>query len=85
LLHRGAFSIVKEGDETLRFITADGRTIPRHGYRREDFVDDDLGADTTANTSAEGFCATPTHCEEERFEVREPAAVYRLHRHASRS
>ena len=30
----------------LRFITADGRTIPRCGYRREDFVDD---------PSAEGF------------------------------
>ena len=39
LLHQGAFSIVKEADETLRFVTADGRTIPRHGYRREDFVD----------------------------------------------
>jgi hypothetical protein len=31
LLHEGAFSIVKEEDGTLRFVTADGRTIPRGG------------------------------------------------------
>jgi hypothetical protein len=50
LLHEGAFRIVKEADNALRFVTADGRTIPKHGYRREDFVDDG-----DANTSAEGF------------------------------
>ena len=44
-LHRGGFSIVREEDETLRFVTADGRTIPRNGYRLEDFVDDELGGD----------------------------------------
>jgi hypothetical protein len=26
-------------------VTADGRTIPRNGYRVEDFVDDDVGGD----------------------------------------
>jgi hypothetical protein len=83
LLHRGAFSIVKEGDETLRFITADGRTIPRHGYRREDFVDDDLGADTTANTSAEEFCTSAVQRDLEPAEVREGRAVYRLNRTAA--
>jgi hypothetical protein len=39
LLHEGAFSIVKDADDALRFVTADGRTIPRCGYRREDFTD----------------------------------------------
>ena len=43
LLHEGGFGIVKEADGTLRFVTADGRTIPRNGYRLEDFVDDDVG------------------------------------------
>ena len=43
MLHEGGFRIAKEADETLRFITADGRTIPRNGYRLEDFVDDDVG------------------------------------------
>src|SRR6185436_14034380 len=58
VLHEGGFSIVKEGDGTLRFVTADGRTIPRHGYRREDFVDDDVGGDagTEQNPSAEHYC-----------------------------
>jgi hypothetical protein len=82
LLHEGGFSIVKEPDETLRFVTADGRTIPRNGYRREDFVDDVGGMNESP--SAEGLCITPAHCEEG-FEVREPAAVYRLQRRAGTS
>jgi len=60
LLHEGAFSIVKETDETLRFVMADGRTIPRCGYRREDFVDDDV--DAHVDTSAEGFRTTTGQC-----------------------
>ena len=58
VLHEGGFSIVKEADDTLRFVTADGRTIPRHGYRREDFVDDDICGDagTDQNPSAEHYC-----------------------------
>jgi hypothetical protein len=79
LLHKGAFSIVKEADDTLRFVTADGRTIPRNGYRLEDFVDDDIGGDDT-DSSREGFCTTTVQREWERAEVREPAAVYRLRR-----
>jgi hypothetical protein len=51
---------VKEADETLRFVTADGRTIPQHGYRREDFVDDDV--DAHVDTSAEGFRTTTGQC-----------------------
>jgi hypothetical protein len=61
LLHEGGFGIVKETDETLRFVTADGRTIPHHGYRREDFSD---------GPSAEVFSATAVD------EVREPATGY---------
>jgi hypothetical protein len=81
-LHEGGFSVVKEADETLRFITADGRTIPRCGYRLEDFVDDDVdvGADAEnayADPSREGSCTQTVRCDLERGEVREPAAVYR--------
>ena len=84
LLHEGGFSIVKEADDTLRFVTADGRTIPRHGYRLEDFVDDDMAAATRdANASREGFCTTTVQRDFERAEVRETAAVYRLKRIAS--
>jgi hypothetical protein len=79
LLHEGGFSIVKEADGTLRFVTADGRTIPRHGYRREDFVDDEGGAGDQ-NTSAEGFCTTTGQRDFERDEVRETRSIYRLNR-----
>ena len=44
LLHQGAFLIEEEADGALRFVTADRRTIPRGGYRLEDFVDDELEA-----------------------------------------
>jgi hypothetical protein len=54
MLHEGGFSIVKGSDGALRFVTADGRSIPRCGYRLEDFVDDDLG-DTAERPSREGF------------------------------
>ena len=85
LLHEGAFNIVKEADDTLRFVTADGRTIPQHGYRREDFVDDDVCAEASGDPSAEGFCTTQRHAGWEHSEVREPAVVYRLDRRGSRS
>jgi len=85
LLHQGAFSIVKEADDTLRFVTADGRTIPQHGYRREDFVDDDVCPEASGDPSADGFSTTREHGGWEQSEVREPAAVYRLDRRASTS
>jgi hypothetical protein len=84
--HEGAFRIVKEAGETLRFVTADGRTIPRNGYRLEDFVEDvleDVGGETgdaLADAPRGGFCSTPVQREAERDEVREPAAVYQLGR-----
>jgi len=78
LLHEGGFRIVREGDDTLRFVRADGRTIPRGGYRLEDFVDDDIGAETDQRPSAEGF---RTHAvQPPRDEVREPRAFYRVAR-----
>jgi hypothetical protein len=79
LLHEGGFSIGREADGSLRFVTADGRTIPRAGYRLDDFVDDGVGGDDE-NPSAEGFCTTGVQRDVERSEVREPAAVYRLKR-----
>src|SRR5688572_1742152 len=80
-LHEGGFRIVKEPDGTLRFVTDDGRTIPRCGYRLEDFLDDDMGGETDnvdENASREGFCTTLVQNDFERAEVREPGAVYRL-------
>jgi hypothetical protein len=82
LLHKGAFSIVKESGGTLRFVTADGRTIPRNGYRLEDFVDDDSGADGIGggieNPPRGGFGTADVQRTWGRSEVREAAAVYRI-------
>ena len=86
LLHEGAYSIVKEADDALRFITADGRTIPRRGYRVEDFVDDDIGGesnDADQGPSREGLCTTTVQRDFERDGIGETAAVYRLRRTAS--
>jgi hypothetical protein len=81
MLHEGGFSIVKEADETLRFITADGRTIPRCGYRLEDFVDDDVGG-AGEGPSAEGFWTATV--QRKPHEVREPAATYQIRRSQQR-
>jgi hypothetical protein len=75
LLHEGGFRIASEADGSLRFVTADGRTIPRAGYRLDDFVDDGLGRDDET-PSAEGFCSTAVRRELERSDVRETRAVY---------
>jgi hypothetical protein len=59
-------------------VTDDGRTIPRCSYRREDFVDDDIGEEIESadeNATRDGFCTTRVQRDFERTEVREPAAV----------
>lgn len=40
LLHEGGFTVRRESTRELCFRRADGRVIPRHGYRLEDIVDD---------------------------------------------
>jgi hypothetical protein len=78
MLHEGGFGIVRGDGGQLRFVTDDGRTIPRQGYRLEDFVDEDVG-----EPSREGFCTNRVQRDSERSEIREPAAVYRIQRVAS--
>jgi hypothetical protein len=82
-LHEGGFSIVRDEDGTLRFVTADGRSIPRAGYRLEDFVDDEVDGETDdagSGPSREGLRTAAVRDDRERAEIREPAAVYRLRR-----
>jgi hypothetical protein len=88
LLHEGAYGIVKEDDGTLRFVTADGRTIPRNGYRLEDFLDDGIGGSDVgdvgdADASRDGSCTTAGQHDFERAEVRETPGVYLIRRIAS--
>jgi hypothetical protein len=49
----------------LTISAADGRTIPRCGYRFEDFVDDDIGGDPDSEPSREGFCTTAVQLSDE--------------------
>jgi hypothetical protein len=42
----------KRNYRTLRFVTADGHTILRNGYRLEDFVDDDIGGADVGDADA---------------------------------
>jgi hypothetical protein len=69
LLHEGGFQIRREFDGALRFVRADGRTIPRRGYRAEDFMDDVVSE--PESPSAEGFPASM---------VQEPRALYLVSR-----
>jgi hypothetical protein len=73
LLHEGGFRIEREAEGALRFMRADGRMIPRGGYRVEDFTDD-----VTDGPSREGFCTVPV--QGGRDEIREVAPVYRVRR-----
>jgi len=71
LLHEGGFRVERATDGALRFARADGRTIPRFGYRVEDFLDE-----ADERPSAEGFC--PAMVQKPSAEVREPAALYEV-------
>jgi hypothetical protein len=60
LLHEGGFTIDRDRDGAIYFRRADGRVIPRGGYRPEDMLDDMPGLSFTAMTpSAEGFRTKP--------------------------
>jgi hypothetical protein len=76
LLHEGGFRIEREGDGVLRFLRADGRAIPRGGYRLEDFLDDDcLANDVDGKSLTEGFGTTLV---QRSGQVREATVIYRV-------
>ena len=56
LLHEGGFTIHRDESGGIYFRRADGRVIPRGGYRVEDMIDDGIGADGADldRASAEG-------------------------------
>jgi hypothetical protein len=65
LLHEGGFRIRHDQDGAIYFLRADGRAIPRGGYRAEDILDDDAGFDAehdgARDPSAEGLMAAIVH------------------------
>ena len=76
LLHEGGFRIRRDYRGELYFVRADGRTIPRCGYRLDDYTDDYV----TENPSMEGSHHADADHENPSMEVREPRGVYRLAR-----
>jgi hypothetical protein len=73
-LHEGGCSIRRDYRGENYFVRADGRVIPRCGYRAEDCTDD-VALD---NPSVEGSYGTSVANAQPSMEVREPRAVYRL-------
>jgi hypothetical protein len=87
LLHEGGFGIRRGEDGAIHFQRADGRVIPRHGYRLEDVCDDDGEGDPSAEVRREFVESLADLSAEVRrrlgegaadpsAEVREPAGVY---------
>ena len=76
LLHEGGFSIRRDYRGELYFVRADGRAIPRCGYRVGDYTDDYMTDD--ANPSMEGSGHADCDHENPSMEVREPRGVYHL-------
>jgi hypothetical protein len=81
LVHEGGVTMHRDECDEMFFRRADGRVIPRGGYRLNDMVDDD-GADVPlTNPSTEGFASAVARCHPE---VRETAGVYRISSSARR-
>jgi hypothetical protein len=81
LLHEGAFRIGRDHEGEIYFQRADGRVIPRRGYRYQDMVDDgiDAGIDAERGDSIhiDARVAALVHRRKPSAEVRETTEVYR--------
>jgi hypothetical protein len=80
LLHEGGYRIRRDYQGEHYFVRADGRAIPRCGYRADDYTDDKALQDP----SMEGCDHTDADPEHAPMEVREPRGVYRLNRGSTR-
>ena len=58
LLHEGGFGIRQEGSGERYFVRADGRVIPRCGYRADDVLDEPITLD---HASAEAWLSAIVH------------------------
>ena len=78
LLHEGAFRIRRDHEGAIYFQRADGRVIPRGGYRLEDVLDDAAAAGDVFDRSIEARLAAIVHTRKPSAEVRETAGIYRV-------
>jgi hypothetical protein len=85
-LHEGRFALRRDALGAMYFQRADGRVIPKAGYRLDDMLDDDVEtgdapARMSTEPSAEGY---PLHgSRQPSAEVRENAPVYVIRRDAT--
>jgi hypothetical protein len=77
LLHEGGYRIRRDHQGEIYFVRADGRAIPRCGYRVDDYTDDYVNAHPSMEGSHGADCADH---ENPSMEVREPRGVYSLAR-----
>lgn len=87
LLHEGGFKIRRDHAGSIYFQRADGRVIPRRGYRLDDILDDrpaTSGADThgifAGGSSAEARLAALVRARKPSAEVRETREIYCVRR-----
>jgi hypothetical protein len=74
LLHEGGYRIRRDYQREWYFTRADGRAIPRCGYRMDDCTDDD---EALAAPSVEGSYAASVERQNPSTEVRESPGLYR--------
>jgi hypothetical protein len=74
LLHEGGYRIRRDYRGDYYFVRADGRAIPRCGYRADDYTDDEVAE----NPSMEGSGRDDAAQGNPSMEVREPRGVYHL-------
>ncbi len=72
LLHEGGYRIRRDHQGDYYFVRADGRVIPRCGYREDDYIDE------LEDPSVEGSHHPHPEQANPSMEVREPRGVYRL-------
>jgi hypothetical protein len=80
LLHEGGYRIRRDYQGEHYFVRADGRAIPRCGYRADDFTDNFAADQAHENPSVEGRHWPAGDRENPSMEVREPCGVYHLDR-----
>lgn len=78
LLHEGGYGIRRDHQGERYFVRADGRVIPRSGYRPADYTDDDIDDATLEDPSMEGRSYADARRANPSMEVREARGVYRL-------
>jgi Domain of unknown function (DUF222)/HNH endonuclease len=78
LLHEGGYRIRRDHQGEHYFVLADGRAIPRCGYRAKDFTDDFADDQALENPLVEGQPHKEVDRANPSVEVRETCGVYRL-------